>query len=304
MSLKQLWNDARHPPANPTDLSFKGKTVLVTGANTGLGYQAALKYSALGADRLILGVRSREKGEAAKSRITRETHRNPDSIDVMTVDLSTFSSVVEFVERLGDEVPKLHVALLCAGVAKPTFVRGPEGHELSTQVNVLSTALMALLLLPRLRETAAADEDLTHLSFVNSQSSHLVKPEQLPKKGETLIQRLDDSAQFDSTTQYFLVKLAAWFVMRGIAERSGQESRSRNGGAGAETSGVAINASCPGMCRTDQGRDFPLGVRIFMGGFQAVFARSAEEGSRTLVSATGLGLESTGKFWVNDAYYE
>ncbi|KAI1328397.1 hypothetical protein F5Y16DRAFT_154156 [Xylariaceae sp. FL0255] len=304
MSLKQLWNDARHPPANPTHLTFKGKTVLVTGANTGLGYQAALKYFALGADRLILGVRSREKGEAAKSRIARETHRSPDTIDVMTVDLSTFSSVVEFVEHLGNEIPKLHVALLCAGIGKPNFVEGPEGHELSTQVNVLSTALMALLILPKLPETAAAEGDITHLSFLNSQASHLVKPEQLPKEGETLIQRLDDSAQFDSATQYFLVKLAAWFVIRGIVERSGQESRSKRGGAGAECSGVAINASCPGMCRTDQGRDFPLRVRIFMSGFQAIFARSAEEGSRTLISATGLGLESTGKFWVNDAYYE
>ncbi|KAH8156195.1 hypothetical protein CIB48_g12050 [Xylaria polymorpha] len=70
------------------------------------------------------------------------------------------------------------------------------------------------------------------------------------------------------------------------------------------TDDVGINACCPGMCRTDQGRDFPLGQRTFMGGFQAIFARSAEQGSKTLVSATDLGLESTGKFWVNDGYFE
>jgi NAD(P)-dependent dehydrogenase (short-subunit alcohol dehydrogenase family) len=298
MSLKQLFNDARNPPANPTHLSFKDKAVLVTGANTGLGYQAALKYAALGASPLILGVRSREKGEAAKASITRETKCAPGSILVMTVDLSIFASVKEFVDRLNEQVPRLHVALLCAGVAKPTFVTSPEGHEISTQVNVLSTALMALLLLPKLRETAAAGGDLPHLCFVNSQSSHLVKPDQVPV-GQTLIQRLDDGSQYDSTTQYFLVKLAAWFAMRGVVERLRQQD-----GDGATANNVVINSCCPGMCRTDQGRDFPLGQRVFMGGFQAIFARSAEQGSRTLVSATGLGLESTGKFWVNDEYYE
>lgn len=293
MSLKQLYNDARNPPADPTHLSFKNKTVLVTGANTGLGYQAALKYAALGASRLILAVRSHEKGEAAKATIVRETKCAPDSIQVMTVDLSLFSSVKEFVNRLNQQVPYLHVALLCAGVAKPTYVKGPEGYEISTQVNVLSTALMALLLLPKLRETASSGV-IPHLCFVNSQSSHLVKLNQVPTN-QTLIERLNDKSQFDSTTQYFLVKLAAWYAVRGIVERMQKDHAPGD---------VIINACCPGMCRTDQGRDFPLGVRIFMGGFQAIFARSAEQGSRSLVSATGLGVESNGKFWANDGYLE
>ncbi|KAK5634673.1 hypothetical protein RRF57_010386 [Xylaria bambusicola] len=94
--------------------SGSGK-VLATGANTGLGYRAALECAALGASRLILVVRSREKGEAAKARIARETKCTPDSIEVMTVGLSLFSSVKEFVKCLSQQVPYLHAALLCWG---------------------------------------------------------------------------------------------------------------------------------------------------------------------------------------------
>ena len=52
----------------------------MTKANTGLGYQAALKYAALGTSRLILAVRSRKKGEAAKATIAYKTKCSPDSI--------------------------------------------------------------------------------------------------------------------------------------------------------------------------------------------------------------------------------
>ncbi|KAI1128367.1 NAD(P)-binding protein [Nemania abortiva] len=207
MSLKQLYNDARNPPADPTHLSFKNKTVL---------------YAALGAPRLILAVRSQEKGEAAKATIARETKCAPDNIHA--------------------------------------------------SVNVLSTALMALLLLPKLREAAATGVQ-PHLCFVNSQSSHLVKLDQVPTN-QTMI---NDSSQFDSTTQYFLVKLAAWYAVRGIVERMRKDNAARN----SINDNVIINVCCP-----------------------AIFARSAEQGSRSLVSATGLGPESTGKLWANDKYLE
>ena len=149
MSLKQLFHDARNPPEGPTHLSFKGRAVLVTGANSDLGYQAALKYAAQGP--LILDVRTQEKGETAKASIVRETGTS-SKIMIETVDLSTFTSVQQFCDRVCRRVPELHVALLCAGLTKPNFIRGSEGFEMALQVNVLSTALMALLLLPKLRD--------------------------------------------------------------------------------------------------------------------------------------------------------
>ncbi|KAK3943683.1 hypothetical protein QBC46DRAFT_28136 [Diplogelasinospora grovesii] len=79
---KLRWG-VKHPPADPT-VSFAGKTVLVTGANTGLGFEAAVKYAALGASKLILGVRSADKGEAARQRIVQRSGRsNGDFITVL-----------------------------------------------------------------------------------------------------------------------------------------------------------------------------------------------------------------------------
>jgi NAD(P)-dependent dehydrogenase (short-subunit alcohol dehydrogenase family) len=152
---EQFWH-ARYPPQDPTHLSFKNKTVLVTGANDGLGLQAAIKIAQLGAARLVLGVRSKEKGDAAKSAILSQTKNIPEFV-VITVDLLTFASVKSFADQVNNQIDKLHVVLLCTS----------KGYEVNLQVNVLSSALMALLLIPKVRATAALrDSNYTH-TFVS-----------------------------------------------------------------------------------------------------------------------------------------
>jgi NAD(P)-dependent dehydrogenase (short-subunit alcohol dehydrogenase family) len=292
--ISQLWWAARNPPADPRHLDFKNKAVLVTGANSGLGHAAAIKYAALGADPLILAVRSQQKGDEAKADIIRATKCSPNIFVVEVLELTTFASVREFVNRLNanPRVQRLHVVQLAAGVSMPSFTKSPNGYEMALQVNVLSTALLALLLLPKLRETAAAegpDGFAPHMSFVNSIAHLEVKPEWIAD-GESLIQRLQNEAKFDKVTQYYLLKLALIFVVRGLVERVGAAE------------GVVINATCPGMCKTNLGRNHGLIERMFMAVFYVFFGCSAEVGARVMVGATGLGPESHGKFWTNGKY--
>ncbi|KAI2601873.1 short-chain dehydrogenase/reductase [Hypoxylon sp. NC1633] len=285
--IEQFW-DARDPPANPTHLSFNGKTVLVTGANSGMGFHAAIKYAQLGASKLILAVRTKEKGEAAKASIIQQTHSSAEII-VMTVDLERFDSVKEFCRLIDEQVPELHVALLCAGVMIPKFSLGPEGYELNLEVNVLSTALMALLLLPKIRATGAQSDrlDPTHLCFLNSLATQEVDEKWIPP-GESLIERIGNPSTFDHVSQYYLVKLAARYFVQGMAD------------ATEENDNIVINCCCPAFCRTNLHQYYGLLVRVMLYPYKMICGRSAEQGARTLVSATGLGHESHGKLWLND----
>lgn len=295
----ELWWSRKHPPKD-FQVSFAGKTVLVTGANTGLGFEAAVKYVALGADKLILAVRSIAKGEEAKSRILERTGRSDGEvvIAILTVDLSDFASVQGFMNNLGQETQFLDVALLNAGLGNPKFETSPAGWEMAVQVNVLSTALMAVLLLPLLRATAAARGEAVRLTFVNSHGHRMVQKDWYASAGGSLLQAANDRERWDATKSYTTVKLIGMAVMRAIATK--EMTRPSTSDSKLKSPGVIVNAVCPSLCKTDLGRNFGTMSHISGFFFQAIFARTAEEGSRSLVSATALGPESHGRLWHHD----
>lgn len=300
--LGGLWWSRRHPPRD-FQVSFAGKTVLVTGANTGLGFEAAAKYVALGAEKLIIAVRSLAKGDEAKRRILERTGRSSSEVDIaiLTVDLSDYASVQEFVRNLGQETPYLDVALLNAGLGYPSFVESPTGWEMALQVNVLSTALMAALLLPLLRATAAARGRPVHLTFVNSHAHGMVQKEWCASAGGSLLNAANDREKWDATRSYSMVKLIGIAVMQAVASAARSSSPSSTD---PKQPGIIVNAVCPSLCKTDLGRNFGTMSHITGFFFQAAFARTAEEGSRSLVSATALGPESHGRFWYHDILSE
>lgn len=75
-------------------------------------------------------------------------------IDAMELDLSSFSSVISFCEKVQADPGRLDIVLANAGIMKAKYSQTMDGHEATMQVNGLSTGLMALLLLPKLEETA------------------------------------------------------------------------------------------------------------------------------------------------------
>lgn len=303
-SASALWAAKHNPPADPTHLSFRDKAVLVTGANFGLGHAASIKYARQGANPLVLAVRTTEKGEQAKADIIAQSGCPPDIFIILTVDLASFDSVRDFVTALQTalgEQHRLDVAQLVAGIATWGFEKSPHGYELSLQVNVLSTALLGLLLLPLMSRPSPTDDTPAHMSFVNSIAAMEVSKEELEKASvvstfpaKSLIDHINDEKKFDNQRQYFLVKLAAWFVIQGLVQQ-----QKKSGGQK-----VVINASDPGLCKTGMLRSFPLIVRAIMAVNYWILGRSVEQGARTLMSATGLGVESNGKFWKNDGFSE
>lgn len=113
--------------------SFEGQTVIVTGANVGLGFEAAKHFTKLGASRVIIACRSLEKGEDAKKKIEESTKRN-GALEVWQLDLSSYDSVKEFAAR-ASKLDRLDVLLENAGVQTSDF-KLVEEDETTITVNV------------------------------------------------------------------------------------------------------------------------------------------------------------------------
>lgn len=278
------------PPANPI-ASLKGKTVLLTGGTTGLGYEAAIKYVQLGADSLLLGCRNLERGEKAKERIEARTQRT-GVIRLYELDMNDYSSVKTFARQINADIPRVDIALLNAGLMRRTYATSPAGWEETLQVNALSTALLGLLLLPKLR-ASGMDANPAHLTFVSSGSHRLVKARNLRTDG-SILEFLNQEDRFEARAQYARSKLLVEYVAKSIADLTRRESGEIE---------VIVNSVCPGFCRSQLSRDFTkLLERLLRPVLYGIFGRSEEQGSRTLVSGTLLGEESHGKWWRDDEY--
>src|SRR5438132_1323634 len=132
----------------PLTNDLSGKTVLVTGASTGIGKEIARSLAAQRATVVIAG-RHRERLEAAKQEIG-------GKIEVMTVDLSSQASVREFAAAFRKSHPKLHVLVNNAGGWTTSHQKSADGIEYTWATNVLGYHLLTELLLDLLKSSAPA----------------------------------------------------------------------------------------------------------------------------------------------------
>jgi NAD(P)-dependent dehydrogenase (short-subunit alcohol dehydrogenase family) len=87
--------------------------------------------------------------------------KNP-SIDVWILDLVSFSSDAAFADKVNKELERLDIAVLNAAVTKASFTTTSDGWEESLQVNTLSTVLLGIPIMPKLRATANMDHSLIY----------------------------------------------------------------------------------------------------------------------------------------------
>lgn len=131
----------------------------------GMGLEAARHFVRLGAAKVILAVRSTSKGLAAKSSIEASTKRF-NVVEVWELDLASYASVLAFGERVKG-LDRLDVVIENAGIYLFEFGM-LEQDEATITVNVVSTMLLAMLLLPKLRESARVTGKTPVLSFTGS----------------------------------------------------------------------------------------------------------------------------------------
>ena len=163
---RMVWNNHYGLPALPPPGTFKGQTVLITGASGGLGLATAIHFVNLGAASVIITARTQAKGDAAKMLIEDQTRtKGKGIVKVMELQMDTFASTKVFADKVMAELKTIDYVLLNAGVLNIKYRLGPDGYEESIQINVLSSALLGLLLLPWIK---VAGEGKAHLGVVTS----------------------------------------------------------------------------------------------------------------------------------------
>lgn len=153
----------------PADIpSQVGKRIIITGANSGIGYHAALRLARKGAQ-VVLACRDAQKGEAALASLL--TEAPGASVELALLDLASLASVREFAAgELAREQP-LHVLINNAGVmAPPRRLETADGFELQFGTNVLGHFALTGLLLPLL-ERAEHPRVVTIASIAHKRGS-------------------------------------------------------------------------------------------------------------------------------------
>lgn len=156
-------------PVYPTT-DCTGRTIIVTGANTGLGKEAARHLVKLNAERVIITSRTASKGEAAAKDIVQTTGRK-GVVEVWDLDLENYDNVKAFAERV-KTLKRLDAIIENAGKNTMTYSE-VAGNESTITVNVVSTFLLALLVLPKLQETARVYNIVPTLTIVSSDVHYL-----------------------------------------------------------------------------------------------------------------------------------
>ncbi|PLB45318.1 NAD(P)-binding protein [Aspergillus steynii IBT 23096] len=265
-------------PSLPPSASFTDQVAIVTGANVGLGLEAARHISRLGARKVILAVRNVLSGDEARRSIEESTGR-VGVCEVWPLDLASYASVIAFAHR-AQALPRLDIVLENAAVATTEFQLA-EGHELSITVNVINTMFLALLLLPKLRETARRSPlRKPHLTVVVSEAHAFTSfPEW---RQECIFEALDDNGATDMNERYPTSKLLEILALRELIVRMSDDA-------------VIINMVNPGLCHSRLSRDAGMSMAIM----KFFLARSTEVGSRTLVTGIVAGSETHGSYMSN-----
>ncbi|KAJ5691801.1 Short-chain dehydrogenase/reductase SDR [Penicillium macrosclerotiorum] len=260
-------------------------TIIVSGSNQGLGYEASKHLLRLGVHRLIMAVRNCKKGDSARLQLLKATGREDSSIEVWELDMDSSLSVHKFAQRAAT-LPRLDALLANAGLATTSFSLVEE-NERTITVNVVNTFLLIGLLLPKLRESAAKFGITPRISIVNSALHNFVSLQEFDSHNDGgIFAHLNSKESANMAGRYPLSKMLVLFGVRALADRL-KESKEPL---------VIVNSPNPSWCKSELMREnSSTGYRLA----QCLLARSTEHGSRALVHGILSGKESNGQYLDN-----
>lgn len=149
-------------------------------------------------------MRSPEKGEAAAAKLRLPFPKAV--IEVWQLDMCSYDSIQAFARRVESHLSRIDIVILNAGLFGLSFkIVKSTGHEETIQVNYLSTAFLAILLLPILKAKGPPGGQPAHLTIV---SAALTLAAKFPNRGANpLLPSFDDPKTFDRQEHYHSSKL-------------------------------------------------------------------------------------------------
>jgi len=268
------------PRGNP---ELSKQTIIVTGSNVGLGFETSRHLLRLGVGKLIMAVRNPSKGDTAKKELLASTGRDEASTEVWPLDMDSYDSVKVFASRAA-QLPRLDGVLANAGLMTNHFSFS-EGNEKTLNVNVISTFLLCLLLIPKMRESGKQTGSPCRFVIPNSALHYLAPLGELDPEKD-IFARLNDPKTANMEGRYPVSKLLVIYAVRELADRS------KISGKGS----FIINTPNPSYCKSSLTREID-GFAARMG--EKMLARYTEVGSRVLYHSLFAGEESDGQYLTN-----
>jgi NAD(P)-dependent dehydrogenase (short-subunit alcohol dehydrogenase family) len=214
----------------------EGRTAVITGGNTGLGFEAARMLAEAGAA-IVLAVRNPARGAAAAARIRAAAPRA--RVDLVRLDLASLASVREAADQLRASYPAIDLLINNAGGVNPRYQRTEDGFERTLATNHLGPFALTGLILDRV---------------LPGPGSRIVTVASIGhRRGVIDFDDLQGDRGYRFQQAYFQSKLASLLFT--------YELQARLEEAGAGTIAVAAH---PGNARTEFGRDMSGIVRIAM----------------------------------------
>jgi len=203
-----------------------GKTVIVTGGNTGIGYETALALYKTGAS-VIIGCRDKEKADKAIQEM--QAIISGGSLEAAILDLSSLQSVKEFSDTFKSNYSSLDLLINNAGVMTPPVSKTKDGYELQFGVNFLGHFALTGQLYPLLKSTAGSRiVTVTSLAYLS---------------GKIDFDNLKSERDYDAFREYCQSKLACLLFTSELQKRIDAKGDS-----------VLSLASHPGVTATDLSR--------------------------------------------------
>lgn len=243
-----------------------GKICLVTGANSGIGFETAKALAKMGAH-VVMACRNEAKARVAQQDIIKAS-KNPD-VDLLIVDMSSLDSVRELAQTIKKNYQRLDVLINNAGVMLSKRQLSADGYEMQYAVHHLGPFLLTHLLL-----------DLLKASASSSSSARIINvSSKLHSMANIEFDNLQAEKKFGLLKTYGMSKLALLMFTYSLAERL-------------KGSGVTVNALHPGVIGSNLG-----GIP----GFIKIFMKSPKRGAETSVFlASSPSVENvSGKYFSN-----